>query len=79
MAEIEKSIQIRNVPPKVHAIYRARAARAGKSLSEYLLEELRRRAEVPTNEELLERIRTQRPLRLKTRPADIIRADRDSR
>jgi antitoxin FitA len=74
-----KSIQVRNVPEKVHAVYRARAVRAGKSLSEYLLEELRRRAEVPTQEELLDRIRLQRPLRLKTRPADILRGDRDSR
>jgi plasmid stability protein len=74
-----KSVQIRNVPDRVHAVYRARAAKAGKSLSEYLLAELRHWAEVPTNEEMLDRISQRKPVRLKTSPADIIRSERDSR
>jgi plasmid stability protein len=74
-----KSVQIRNVPESVHAILRARAARAGKSLSEYLLAELRSLAEVPTNEELLERVLRQKPVRLKHSPASLIRAERDAR
>jgi antitoxin FitA len=74
-----KSVQIRNVPDRIHAVYRARAAKAGKSLSEFLLLELRRWAEVPTKDELLEVILRQKPLHLKTAPADIVRAERDSR
>ena len=34
------TIQIRNVPDKVHRTYQARAALAGQSLQEYLLAEL---------------------------------------
>ena len=67
------------MPDKVHAVYRARAAKAGKSLSEDLLLELRRLAEMPTNEEFLELVQRQKPVRLKTSPASILRAERDSR
>jgi plasmid stability protein len=41
------SIQIRNVPDEVHRTLRARAASAGMSLSDYLLEDIRRLAERP--------------------------------
>jgi plasmid stability protein len=51
-----KSIQIRNVPEKVHAVYRLRAAKAGQSLSEYLLAELERGAKRLTNDELFEKL-----------------------
>jgi len=37
---VSKSVQIRDVPDDVHAALKARAAAAGMSLSEYLLEEL---------------------------------------
>jgi hypothetical protein len=76
---MSKSVQIRNVPDKVHAVYRSRAAKAGKSLSEYLLLELRRLAEMPTSEEFLELVQRQKTVRLKTSPASILRAERDSR
>ncbi len=49
-------IQIRNVPKDIHRTLKIRAARADMSLSEYLLAELRRFAERPTREELLERL-----------------------
>jgi antitoxin FitA len=51
-----KSIQIRNVPEKVHAVYRVRAAKAGQSLSEYLLAELKQGAKRLSNEELFEKL-----------------------
>jgi hypothetical protein len=51
-----KSIQIRNVPEQVHAVYRVRAAKAGQSLSEYLLAELKQGARRLTNEELFEKL-----------------------
>jgi plasmid stability protein len=35
-----KTLQVRNVPDEVHRALRARAAAAGLSLSDYLLEEL---------------------------------------
>jgi plasmid stability protein len=72
-------IQIRNVPPDVHQLMKERAAKAGKSLSDYLLGELARSAAVPTVEEFVERVRSRPLVRLKTRPADLVRADREGR
>jgi len=72
-------IQIRNVPDDLHRLLKARAAKAGMSLSEYLLAEIRRSAEVPTMDEWLQRVRGRKLVRLKTRAADLIREDRESR
>ena len=41
-----KTIQVRDVPEEIHAELRSRAAAAGTSLSDYLLEELQRVAPV---------------------------------
>lgn len=62
-------LQIRNVPPELHRTLKVRAAQAGMSLSEYLLREVARSAEHPTQEELLARIRARR------RPLDISAAE----
>ncbi len=56
-----KMVQIRNVPEDVHRTLKARAARAGMTLSDYLLSEVRAAAARPTLEELLERLRRRRP------------------
>lgn len=50
-----KTIQIRNVPERVHRTLRARAAASGVSLSDYALGELERVAERPPVADLLER------------------------
>jgi plasmid stability protein len=49
------SVQIKNVPPKVHRVLRKRAAASGQSLQEYLLAQLTRQAETATLEEVLDR------------------------
>lgn len=73
-------VQIRNMPEALHRTLKARAALAGKSLSDYLLEEVERSAELPTLEEWLVRVRGSDDLtRLSTRPAELIRAERDAR
>ena len=43
-------IQIRHVPDPLHRELKSRAAQAGVSLSDYMLAELRRMAEVPIRE-----------------------------
>jgi antitoxin FitA len=50
-----RTIQIRNVPDEVHRALRTRAAAAGRSLSDYLLEELTRVAERPPVADVLAR------------------------
>ena len=72
-------VQIRNVPEALHRTLKARAALAGKSLSDYLLEELRRAAERPTRAEILERIAARAPIRARPSPAAAVRAERESR
>ena len=49
-------IQIRNVPEALHRRLKARAALAGRSLSDYLLSEIRDVAEKPTIDELRARL-----------------------
>lgn len=53
-----KSVQIRNVPEDVHRVLRERAAHAGMSLSEYLLDEIVRTAKRPAVAEVLARAGT---------------------
>ena len=48
---MSKMIQLRNVPDALHRKLKARAAQAGMSLSDYLLDEIRQAAERPTMEE----------------------------
>jgi plasmid stability protein len=73
-------IQIRNVPDDLHRRMKARAASSeGKSLSEYLLAELRRIAELPTPEEWRARLATREPVSPTPDAADAVRAERDSR
>ena len=72
-------IQIRNVPDALHRRLKARAALAGMSLSDYLLEEIRRVAERPTVEELRARLKSRPGVTPAESPADALRAERDSR
>ena len=72
-------IQIRNVPDSMHRTLKARAAMAGMSLSDYLLQELRLIAERPTMEEMRKRLQQRKPVILPISAAEIVRAERDSR
>jgi plasmid stability protein len=72
-------IQIRNVPDALHRKLKALAAQEGLSLSEYLMEELRRFAELPTDEEMRERLARLTPVELGESAADAIRAEREER
>ena len=76
---MSRMIQIRNVPDSLHRTLKARAALAGTSLSEYLLEQIRRDAQRPTLDELRERLKARTSVRLHPSPADAIRAERDAR
>jgi len=70
-------IQIRNVPDALHRRLKSRAALAGMSLSDYLLNEIRALAERPTIEELRARLQSRSPVTPSVAPADVIRAARD--
>jgi plasmid stability protein len=70
-------IQLRNVPEDLHRQLKSRAAKAGMSLSDYLIGEIRQVAERSTLEEMLARLKSQPPVELDISPADVIRAERD--
>ncbi|HEX9031618.1 MAG TPA: hypothetical protein VF834_07205 [Streptosporangiaceae bacterium] len=77
------TIQIRNVPERVHRIYQARAAAKGMSLQEFMLAELLRNAELRTPAEIV--IEVERRLHQEgaegfsnVSSADVIAADRQS-
>lgn len=72
-------IQIRNVPNDLHRRLKARAAMAGVSLSDYLLNEIRRTAERPTLEDLRARLERRSAVALSVPPAKAVRAERDVR
>lgn len=72
------NIQLRNVPDDLHRTLKARAALAGMSLSDYLIEHARRLAERPTPEEMRERLRMRDPSRVSESAAAILRRERDA-
>ncbi len=74
-----KMIQIRNVPEPVHRSLKARAAQAGMTLSDYLLAEVQQFADLPTLDELTERIRRRTPPRTRGSSAALMRRHRDAR
>jgi plasmid stability protein len=76
---MSKMIQIRHVPDALHRTLRARAARAGMPLSDYLRHELERSARQLTPAELLERLALLEPVRVREPPARAVRRERDRR
>jgi plasmid stability protein len=76
---MSKMVQIRDVPEEVHSILKARAAREGMSLSDFIKRELERTAERPSMREWLERTQQAKSIPSKLSPAKAIRDLRDSR
>ena len=73
-----KMIQIRNVPDELHRTLKVRAAKAGMTLSDYLLSEIERVAEKPTMKEWLERVAKLEPVEVDEPPEVTIRRMRDA-
>src|SRR3984885_1790591 len=76
---MSKMIQLRHVPDDLHRRLKARAAMSGLPLSDYLIREVRKIAELPSDTEMAERLQQRAPYRGKMAPTQIIRAERDSR
>ncbi|CAN5717627.1 hypothetical protein BH11PSE3_BH11PSE3_19030 [soil metagenome] len=72
-------IQIRNVPDTLHRKLKSRAALAGMSLSDYLLQQIRDVAARPTIEEMRARLERRSPVSVTVDPVRAVRAERDSR
>lgn len=72
-------IQIRNVPDALHRRLKSRAALAGMSLSDYLLQQIREVADRPTLEEMRARLERRSPVAVAVDPIRAVREERDSR
>jgi antitoxin FitA len=75
---MSKMIQIRNVPDDLHRTLKMRAAKAGMTLSDYLLSEIEQIAAKPTLAEMMERLRSREPVELDEPPNVTIRRLRDA-
>ena len=75
---MSKMIQVRDVPEQVHRTLKARAAREGMSLSDFIKKELERTVERPTMREWLESMRQAKPISTKRSAAEIVRELRDA-
>jgi plasmid stability protein len=76
---MSKMIQVRDVPEQIHSTLKARAAREGMSLSDFIKKELERTAERPTMREWLEDTRQAKPISTKRTAARVVRELRDAR
>jgi antitoxin FitA len=74
------NVLVRGIPDDVHAALQRRAERRGQSLQQFLAGELRRLAERPGVDEVLERIERHRGGRVGLRQAaDDLAAEREQR
>ncbi len=73
-----KMIQIRNVPDELHRTLKVRAAKAGMTLSDYLLSEIEQVAKKPTLHEWLEQVSRDDPVEVDEPPEVVIRRMRDA-
>ncbi|KAA0252081.1 hypothetical protein FBQ97_21940 [Acidobacteria bacterium ACD] len=76
---MSRMIQLRNVPDELHRTLKARAALEGKSLSEYLVGEIRLVAERPTPAELRRRLSGRSRVRTSRTSAEVVREEREAR
>jgi antitoxin FitA len=75
---MSKMIQVRDVPEQLHSTLKARAAREGTSLSDFIKRELERTAERPTMREWLELTQRAKRIATKRSAAQVIRELRDA-
>lgn len=72
-------IQVRDVPEQVHGTLKARAAREGMSLSDFIKRELERIAERPRLQEWLDRAEQAKRITMKRSAAEVIREMREAK
>lgn len=76
---MRKMLQVRNVPERTHRALRERAARRGKSLSAYVLEELKHLARQQPVDEWLDEVHHHPPVHLRSKATRLIRRERNTR
>ena len=72
-------IQVRNVPDTLHRRLKVRAALAGLSLSEYVLQEMKLAEKRSTYDEFPARLRLRTQVHTRETAAQAVRAEREGR
>lgn len=73
---MSKTIQLRNVPDALYRSLKARAAVEGRSLSDYLLAEMKEIAERPTLAEFRRRLHRRKAVAVELDTARLVREER---
>ncbi len=73
------AIQIKNVPEELHAAIRSRAAEEGRTVSDYVLDLIRRDLELPTMRQWLARLRPRGANRSSVDTVELLHQIRDER
>ena len=76
---MSKMIQVRDVSDRLHRELTRRAAREGKTLTQYVEQILEREVARPLRQEVFERISRRSPVDLRIPAADILRDERTRR
>jgi antitoxin FitA len=78
LLRMSKMIQLRHVPDDLHRRPKTRAALSGLPLSNYLIREVRKIAELPSAAEMAERLQQRAPYKGKIGATEITRSGRQS-
>lgn len=70
---------MKNVEPELHEALRKRASHVGKTMSEYVLDLIRRDLRKPSRQEWIERVRRLEPVEVGYDVVVALEADRESR
>ena len=76
---MSRTLQIRNVPDEIHRRLKSRAALAGMSMSDYVLQKLEVVLSRPTRDEVFARIAELPPIDLDPPSAEVLREERERR
>jgi len=76
---MNKMIQIRNVPEKLHRKLKARAAAEGMTLTDYVAALIKRDLQRPSVAEWMQALETRTMVHLDPPPEQVVREDRDAR
>jgi hypothetical protein len=70
------TIELKDIPDAMYQLLETRAGAAGMSVSDYLLRDVRRDAELPTMKEWVAKLKEMKPIITKETAAEAIRAIR---
>jgi antitoxin FitA len=76
---MNKHVQIREIPAKMHRTLKARAAEEGVSMSDFLKRLIERELKRPSWAEMTKRMASLKPVTLSQTTVDMIRRERDGR